>query len=51
MFADASMQYVFQNGVLPDVMTPPGFYLRFFVWGEVDPEKTFSATWRREKFL
>ena len=27
MFADANMQYVFQNGVLPDVMTPLGILL------------------------
>ena len=27
MFADANMQHVFQNGVLPDVMTPPGILL------------------------
>ena len=27
MFADANMQYVVQNGVLPDVMTPPGILL------------------------
>ena len=27
MFTGANMQYVFQNGVLPDVMTPPGILL------------------------
>ena len=27
----------------------PGFYLGFFVWGKVDPEKVFWATRRREK--
>ena len=27
MFAGANMQYVFQNGVLPDVMTPLGTLL------------------------
>ena len=27
MFTDANMQYVFQNGVLPDVMTPLGILL------------------------
>ena len=27
MFADANIQYVFQNGVLPDVMTPLGILL------------------------
>ena len=27
MFADANMQYVFQNGVLPDVVTPVGILL------------------------
>ena len=43
MFADANMQHVFQNGVLPDVMTPPGLYIRFFVWGEKwIPKKTFE---------
>ena len=28
MFADANVQYVFQNGVLPDVMTPLGILLK-----------------------
>ena len=27
MFTDANMQYVFQNGVLTDVMTPLGILL------------------------
>ena len=27
MFAGANMQYVFQNGVIPDVMTPLGTLL------------------------
>ena len=27
MFASAKMQYVFQNGILPDVMTPLGILL------------------------
>ena len=28
-----------------------GFYLEFFVWGEVDPKKDFGATQERENFL
>ena len=31
--------------------TFPGFYLGFFAWGEVDPEKKFGATRRREKIF
>ena len=27
MFAGANMQYVFQNGVLPDVITPLGIFI------------------------
>ena len=30
-------------------MAYAGFYLGFFVWGEVDPEKNFGVTRRREK--
>ena len=40
MFADTSMQYVFQNGVLPDVMTPPGILLEN---GRVSRSKPYNS--------
>ena len=32
----------------PSVIRRAGFYLGFFVWGEVDPKKNFRAGQRRE---
>ena len=46
MFAGANMQYVFQNGVLPDVMTPLGILLENVDTDGVFPSENLTTTTR-----
>ena len=44
MFAGANMQYVFQNGVLPDIMTPLVILLENVHTDGVFPSQNFTTT-------
>ena len=46
MFAGANMQHVFQNGVLPDLMTPLGILLENAQTDGVFPSQNLTTTTR-----